>query len=61
MFDSKINSQHIQECLKRLLNFYRYSEKVFQNRVEFESIYILFNLGDMDALKHYFSLDRYLR
>ena len=61
VFDPKINSQHTQECLKRLLNFYKESATTNHNQVEFESIYLLFNLGEYDALKHFLSLDKQLR
>ena len=61
VFDSKINSQHTQECLKRLLNFYKTSERPCDNRAEFESAYLLFNLGETDALNHCLSLDKRLR
>ncbi|KAL3885367.1 hypothetical protein ACJMK2_025438 [Sinanodonta woodiana] len=52
VFDPKINNLHTQECLKRLLNLYICHPDLTQNRAEFEALYLLFNLGDTDALRH---------
>ena len=45
-FDMKINYDHTQECLKRLLVLYDDQQDVqHQCRSEFESLYLLYNLG----------------
>lgn len=61
-FDPHINSQHLQECLKRLLVQYQQST-VYQcvNRPEMEAIYILHNLGSFDALAHALTLPKEIR
>lgn len=62
VFDEKINSQHTQECLKRLIKLYNENDNIsWPNQVEIEITYLLFNLGDLDALKHYYTLDHRLR
>ncbi|XP_060589536.1 SAC3 domain-containing protein 1-like [Ruditapes philippinarum] len=62
VFDEKINSQHTQECLKRLINLYNENYDIsWQNRVEIETVYLLFNLGDNHAIDHYYTLDYRLR
>lgn len=64
VFDEKINSQHTQECLKRLLNMYMgvaEHHHYHDNREEIETIYLLFNLGDLHAVTHYYSLQEHLR
>ena len=51
VFDSKLNSDHTQECLKRLLSFYDELGECFsENRAEFEAYYLLYNAGSYDAL-----------
>lgn len=54
-YDEKINNTHIQECLKRLLYLYA-SEKQEQfsqeHSGEILSYYLLFNLGDPEALTY---------
>lgn len=54
-FDPKICQQHLQECLKKLLCCYDEIEQQhhgmrLQNREFFECLYIVFNLGNADAL-----------
>ncbi|KAK3095711.1 hypothetical protein FSP39_017918 [Pinctada imbricata] len=71
VFDPTINNQHLQECMKRLLYIYREYDlqtdsRVNQdihmdNRVEFECIYLLFNLGQSEAIMHYYDLPEKLR
>ncbi|XP_053387577.1 SAC3 domain-containing protein 1-like [Mercenaria mercenaria] len=62
VFDEKINSQHTQECLKRLINLYNENwDMSWPNRVEIEATYLLFNLGDLGAIRHYYTLDYRLR
>ncbi|XP_064620928.1 SAC3 domain-containing protein 1-like [Lineus longissimus] len=61
-FDTKINDTHVQESLKRLLRVYEVEEDCnCQNRKEFESIYILYNLGNTEALHHYLTLSKTMR
>lgn len=51
VFDSKINNDHTSECLKRLLGLY--DEEIVSacnSRPEFESYYLLYNLGSFDAV-----------
>ena len=48
-FDAKINTDHTQECIKRLLVFYRTCEDPeHPQRPEFEALYLLYNLGQYD-------------
>ncbi|KAH3875617.1 SAC3 domain-containing protein 1-like isoform X2 [Dreissena polymorpha] len=61
VFDAKINSQHAQECLKRLISLYNIRGNTSENRAEFEATYLLYNLGAEEALLHYLSLDVHLR
>lgn len=60
-FDPFINKQHLQECLKRLLVFYDAYEverddvninfiEYTVNRPLIESLYLILNLGDSNAL-----------
>lgn len=54
-FDPKICYHHLQECLKKLLCCYDEIEQQcgtanYQNREFFECLYIVFNLGNVDAL-----------
>jgi hypothetical protein len=58
-FDPKINDTHTQECLKRLLRVYEVEN--CQNREEFEAIYIIYNLGNMEALLHFLGLNKTMR
>ncbi|CAG2217662.1 SAC3D1 [Mytilus edulis] len=60
-FDPKINNQHTQECLKRLLYVYSVVPGNHDNRQEFESVYLLYNLGQTDALMHFYDLSKDLR
>ncbi|XP_071788070.1 SAC3 domain-containing protein 1-like [Asterias amurensis] len=59
-FDGKINNDHTQECLKRLLVMYQDAETdgstTSPNREEFEALYLIFNLGSPEALRHALSL-----
>ncbi|XP_048749907.2 SAC3 domain-containing protein 1-like isoform X2 [Ostrea edulis] len=60
-FDPKINDQHTQECLKQLLSLYTSCDCCLQNRTEFESLYLIFNLGQTEALQHYYELPKHTR
>ncbi|XP_050396867.1 SAC3 domain-containing protein 1 isoform X3 [Patella vulgata] len=60
-FDPTINNQHTQECLKRLLSLYTEVDGPHSNQIEFESIYLMFNLGDTSALLHYLDLPTLIR
>lgn len=60
-FDPKINAQHTQECLKQLLSLYASCNSSTENRAEFESLYLLFNLDQKEALQHYYELPSYIR
>ncbi|XP_061190038.1 SAC3 domain-containing protein 1-like [Saccostrea echinata] len=60
-FDPKINDQHTQECLKQLLSLYTTCHCYLENRAEFESLYLIFNLGQAEALQHYYDLPKDLR
>ncbi|XP_037045886.1 germinal-center associated nuclear protein isoform X2 [Bradysia coprophila] len=54
VFDPKICYQHLQECLKKLLCCYDEIEQQhgthLQNREFFECLYVVFNLGNVEAL-----------
>ncbi|RZC42649.1 germinal-center associated nuclear protein [Asbolus verrucosus] len=65
-FDPVLNNSHLQESLKRLLYFYdayndflvnEHAESstcfdyLMENRPEFEALYIIFNLGNEEALR----------
>lgn len=55
-FDPKINDQHLQECLTKLLVYYDILEdetdavEIVSNRSQFEALYVLFNLESTEAL-----------
>ena len=51
-YDEHINNTHVQECMKRLLLTYGSHENSRQNMAEFVSLYVLYNLGDHDALQY---------
>lgn len=65
-FDPKICRQHLQECLKKVLTCYDNLDES-QNRVEMpnretiEALYLLFNLGNGEALSRAISLPKYVR
>ncbi|KAL4216288.1 cell division [Mactra antiquata] len=62
VFDPKINRQHTQECLKRLINLYtELGSDVWSQRIEMETLYLLFNLGDLDSIYHFYTLPDQLR
>lgn len=64
IFDPKICRQHLQECLKKVLSCYdAFKEEEINNanREIIESIYLMFNLGDIDAIKRAFSLPNAIR
>ena len=61
VFDPAINNQHTQECLKRLLFIYKATDMPSANRVEFECIYMLFNLGQTDVFMHYYDMPQAIR
>ncbi|BFZ14122.1 hypothetical protein BsWGS_17161 [Bradybaena similaris] len=56
VFDPVINKQHLLECLKRLLYLYQVMPGRHVNQPEFESVYLLSNLGDTHALTHFLDL-----
>ena len=52
-FDPHINDTHTQECLKRLLVLYAdENESSTSNAVEFISLYLVYNLGNSEALQY---------
>lgn len=58
VFDPKINNDHTMECLKRLLCFYETEgpSAYKDTRSEFESYYLLNNLGSFEALNRAMTL-----
>ncbi|XP_072019882.1 SAC3 domain-containing protein 1-like [Amphiura filiformis] len=61
-YDSKINADHAQECIKRLLVFYRTCEDLEHPcRPEFESLYLLYNLGSFEAARHTVNLPKHIQ
>ena len=59
VFDPKINNDHTTECLKRLLCFYETEagpSAYKDTRSEFESYYLLHNLGSFEALNRAMTL-----
>ncbi|XP_071826461.1 SAC3 domain-containing protein 1-like [Apostichopus japonicus] len=60
-FEPKFNSDHCQECLKRLLVEYREDGFDSNNRAEFEALYILYNLGSFEVLQTSLQLPSTLR
>lgn len=61
IFVPTLNNNQIQETLKWLLSQYQESDSCHDNRVLFESIYLLYNLGNSEALRHYLQLEKRLR
>ncbi|XP_060076168.1 SAC3 domain-containing protein 1-like [Ylistrum balloti] len=61
VYDPKINDQHTQECLKRLISLYRVVSPDHLHQEEFESLYLMFNLGQTDALMHFYELPKHVR
>lgn len=59
-FDPKINNDHTNECLKRLLCFYDEEDSsAYQGtRPEFEAYYLLHNLGSFEALNRAVNLPK---
>ncbi|XP_028140396.1 SAC3 domain-containing protein 1 [Diabrotica virgifera virgifera] len=68
-YDPHINNTHLQECLKRLLCTYDYFDNLeksskqeisnnflVESRPYFESLYLIFNMGDVSALNRYLNL-----
>ena len=52
-FDAHINDTHVQECLKRLLVLYAdENESSTSNAAEFISLYLVYNLGNSEALQY---------
>ncbi|XP_044259475.1 SAC3 domain-containing protein 1 [Tribolium madens] len=61
-FDATLNNKHLQECLKKLLYIYDSydfldleiktvcNDYFIENRPEFEALYLIFNLGNDEAL-----------
>lgn len=60
-FEPKFNSDHCQECLKRLLVEYREHDQASKGRTEFESLYLLYNLGSFEVLQTSLQLPSVLR
>ncbi|CAH1111055.1 unnamed protein product [Psylliodes chrysocephalus] len=75
-FDPHINNIHLQECLKRLLCMYDYydhleittksnsgfsSDFLEENRPYFETLYLIFNIGDVDAINRTLSIPKHWR
>ncbi|XP_055602164.1 SAC3 domain-containing protein 1 [Uranotaenia lowii] len=65
-FDPKICSTHLQECLKKVLRCYedldQESVEYDRNqRIQMEGIYLIFNLGSMEALSRGINLSKDLR
>ncbi|CAH1788480.1 unnamed protein product [Owenia fusiformis] len=70
-FDQKINNTHTQECMKRLLvlydnnvtqqNYHGDTVCYHSNRDEFESIYVLHNIGNSEALLHALDIKNKIR
>ncbi|CAG9859318.1 unnamed protein product [Phyllotreta striolata] len=72
-FDPYINNKQLQECLKRLLCMYDYYDtlqKITKNdvclsndfleehRPYFETLYLIFNLGDVDAINRILNISK---
>ncbi|XP_057656041.1 SAC3 domain-containing protein 1 isoform X1 [Diorhabda carinulata] len=70
-FDSHINDTHLQECLKRLLCIYDYfdsleksaniqicNESLKDARPYFETMYLIFNLGNNEAINRAIQLPK---
>ncbi|XP_006006189.1 SAC3 domain-containing protein 1 [Latimeria chalumnae] len=49
LFDPHMNDPHIQECFHWLLENYKLGK--YENEAEFQSLYLLYNLGSMKALQ----------
>ncbi|XP_031554410.1 germinal-center associated nuclear protein-like [Actinia tenebrosa] len=60
-FDPRINDNHIQECLKRLLVLYKDLHPHSLNRAEFEAYYLLHNLGSHEAMEHSLRLPQHIK
>lgn len=66
IFDQKICSQHLQECLLRCLSCYEELERLnqpnaFENRTVIEAIYLMFNIEDANALQRAVRLNQKLK
>ncbi|XP_021366328.1 SAC3 domain-containing protein 1-like [Mizuhopecten yessoensis] len=61
VYDPQINDQHTQECLKRLITLYGVVPPDHAHQEEFESLYLMFNLGQTDALMHFYDLPKHVR
>lgn len=69
-FDPKICHQHLQECLKKLLSCYDELDNLNEEKIDavaiarrelIESIYLLFNLGNFEALTRGLSASTHIR
>lgn len=65
-FDPKICCQHLQECLKKCLVCYDRMDEMGVSlasirRDTIESMYLLFNLGNAEALTRFIKLPAYIR
>lgn len=58
-FDPKINDTHVQECFSRLLSSYELGEH--KNEPEFQSLFLLYNLGLYKAFHHVLLLSTSIR
>lgn len=64
VFDPKICRQHLQECLKKVLSCYDSlgpDAINVANREIIESVYLMFNLGDTDAVKRALFLPDFIK
>ncbi|XP_042198631.1 SAC3 domain-containing protein 1-like [Callorhinchus milii] len=59
VFDPDINSVHTQECFSWLLETYRLGD--YDSEAEFQSLFILYNLGSMKALHYALLLSDHIR
>lgn len=58
-FDPQINGVHTQECFSWLLESYRQGE--YDSEAEFQSLFILYNLGSLKALHYALLLPEHIR
>lgn len=58
-FDPKINDTHVQECFSRLLSSYELGEH--RHESEFQSLFLLYNLGLYKAFHHVLLLPTSIR
>ena len=51
-YDRKIHAADTQICLKRLLLLYKMCPRHCENEAEFQTLYLIWNLGSVEALQH---------